>query len=242
MRRGGIIILAILFTVLTGRIGAQDLQTVLNNNRAALKLDARKNIKNLHSSGHFIMSGSDAKIPFQVTQAKPDLLRIETTVFGFKAIQTYDGTTAWTLSPMQGMEALKTETRDMEFIAAATALDGPFSLNKEGKYTLKYSGADSYQDRPVEILTLTSETERLKYYINRENWLVEGIRYEYNKNGGWYSMEYRIKSYQEFMGTLFPGEIAAVINGVEMLSLFVTNIKTLENLDMKRFGKPSFNM
>jgi hypothetical protein len=69
---------------------------------------------------------------------------------------------------------------------------------------------------------------------------VEGVRYEYQKNGAWYSMEYRIKSYLDFMGSRFPGEVTAVVNGVEMLSLFITDLKTVDQIDMKRFGKPSF--
>ena len=219
---------------------SQDLQTVLKNANAAMGLTARKALPNLQTSGHAVMTGTDAKIPFKLLQAKPDLLRLETTVFGFRAIQTYDGKTAWSLSPMQGMEPVKTDTRDMEFIAAATAIDGPFSVNKDNKYVLKYGGPETYLDKPVELMLWSSEKERLKYYISSTSWLVEGVRYEYQKNGAWYSMEYRIRSYRDFMGSLFPLEVTAVVNGVEMLSLFITDLRTVDQIDMKRFGKPSF--
>lgn len=219
---------------------AQDLQTVMKKSNAALGLDARKAVPNLQTSGHAVMTGTDAKIPFKLLQAKPDLLRLETTVFGFRSIQTYDGITAWSLTPMQGMEPVKTDTRDMEFIAAATAIDGPFSVNKDNKYVLKYGGADTYLNQPVEVIYWSSDNERLKYYISSSTWLVKGVRYEYEKNGGWYSMEYRIRSYRDFMGSLFPGEVIAVVNGVEMLSLFITDFKTIDEIDMKRFGKPTF--
>jgi hypothetical protein len=234
-------VLIIITTVLVcGTAQSQDLQTVLKNANAAMGLNARKALPNLQTSGHAIMTGADAKIPFRLLQAKPDLLRLETTVFGFRMIQTYDGETAWSLSPMQGMEPVKTDTRDMEFIAAATAIDGPFSVNKGNKYVLKYGGADTWLDKPVEVMLWSSEKERLKYYISSTSWLVEAVRYEYQKNGAWYSMEYRIRSYQDFMGSLFPKEVTAVVNGVEMLSLYVTDLKTVDQVDMKRFGKPSF--
>ncbi len=219
---------------------SQDLQTVLKNANAAMGLNARKALPNLQTSGYAIMTGTDAKIPFRLLQAKPDLLRLETTLFGFRMIQTYDGETAWSVSPMQGMEPVRTDTRDMEFIAAATAIDGPFSMNKGNKYVLKYGGADTWLDKPVEVMLLSSENERLKYFISRTSWLVEAVRYEYRKNGAWYSMEYRIGSYQEFRGSRFPREVTAMVNGVEMLSLFVTELKTVDQVDMKQFGKPSF--
>ncbi len=234
------IILLLLIIAGAGTAGAQDLQTVIAKSSNALKLDIRQRFSNLYTSGHFIMTGTEARIPFNVLQAKPDKLRIETTVFGFKAIQTYDGITAWSLTPTQGMEAVKTDVRDMEFIAAATSIDGPFSVNKNNKYVLEYLGSDLYQEKPVEIISWTSDTERLKYYISSDSWLVDAVRYEYRKNGAWYSMEYRIKSYSDFMGSLFPREVAAVVNGVEMLSLFITDLKIVDQIDMKRFGKPSF--
>jgi hypothetical protein len=231
------ITIAVLFF---GPVNSQDLQTVLKNSNTAMGIESRKAMPNLQTSGHAVMTGSDAKIPFKLLQTKPDLLRLETTIFGFKSIQTYDGITAWSLTPMQGMEPVKTDTRDMEFIAAATAIDGPFSVNKDNKYVLKYGGPDTYLDKPVEVMLWSSDKERLKYFISSSTWLVEGVRYEYEKNGGWYSMEYRIKSYRDFMGSRFPMEVTAVVNGVEMLSLFITDLKTVDQIDIKRFGKPSF--
>ncbi len=234
------ILLYIFLLQFSSLVISQDLQTVLNNNNLALGLESRKKLSNLRTDGHVIMTGTETSIPFKLIQAKPDLLRIETTVFGFKAIQTYDGTSAWMLSPMKGMEAVQTDPRDMEFIAAATSIDGPFSINKNARYTLKYYGKDSYHETPVEVVSWVADTERLKYYINSSTWLVDAVRYEYKKNGGWYSMEYRIKSYREFKGSKFPAEVTAVINGVEMLSLYVNDLGILEQLDYKNFEKPSY--
>jgi hypothetical protein len=55
-------------------------------------------------------------------------------------------------------------------------------------------------------------------------------------------MEYRIKAYQAYQGAQFPIEIAALVNGVEMISLFVTDFKTLEKVVPEKFGKPSYIM
>jgi len=218
----------------------QDLLTVLERNGDALGTDARKAMPALQTKGHAIMNGTDAKMPFRMLQTRPDRVRIETTVFGFRAIQTYNGATAWALSPTKGMEALKTDARDMEFIAAATAIDGPFSYNKDDKYVLKYLGEDTYRDVPVEKVSWSSKQERLLYYIDNRTWLVEGIRYEYKKNGGWYSMEYRVDAYHDFEGAKFPSEITAFVNGVEMVKLYVTDLKVVDEVEEEMFGKPSY--
>ena len=239
MKKISIWILLVIFT--TGA-QAQDLQSVLDKTSRALGLDARKTIPVLETSGHFIMDGTEAKMPFKLIQQRPDLLRVETILFGFKAIQTYNGTAAWMLTPTQGLEAVKTDARDMEFIAAATSIDGPFAYNKDNKYTLRYLGNDTYNGQQAEVVAWTSSEERLKYYVNPETWLIDAVRYEYKKNGGWYSMEYRIKAYMEYQGAQFPGEIAALVNGVEMIRLYVKKLNSLEEVAPEQFGKPSYMM
>lgn len=230
----------ILLLFLTAGLQAQDLQSVLDKTSLALGLDARKAIPVLETSGHFIMDGTDAKMPFKLIQQRPDLLRVETILFGFKAIQTYNGTAAWMLTPTQGLEAVKTDARDMEFIAAATSIDGPFAYNKDNKYTLRYLGKEAWQGQQAEVVAWTSSEERLKYYVNPATWLIDAVRYEYKKNGGWYSMEYRVKSYQEYQGAQFPSEIAALVNGVEMITLYVKKFRSLEEVAPEQFGKPSY--
>ncbi len=231
-----------LLVIIAAGTQAQDLQTVLKKSSDALGIEARKRIPVLETSGYFIMNGSEAKMPYKLIQKRPDLLRIETTLFGFKAIQTYDGTAAWMLTPTQGLKAVKTDARDMEFIAAATSIDGPFAYNKDGKYTLKYLGRDAYQGQPAEVIAWTASEERLKYYVNPSTWLVDAVRYEYKKNGAWYSMEYRIRSYQEYRGAQFPEEIAALVNGVEMVLLYVNKLSTLDEVSPDQFGEPSYTM
>lgn len=234
------LIILLLAGLLTQPVSAQNIQNILDNNSKALGVTGRKSFPALQTRGHVIVSGTEAKMPFKLLQSRPDRLRIETSVFGFKAIQTYDGTTAWSLSPTQGMEAVKTDVRDMEFIAAATSIDGPFSYNKNEKYVMRYLGADTYREIPVEVVLWASDSERLIYYINKKTWLVEGVRYEYEKNGGWYSMEYRVQEYQEFKGAKFPSEVTAYVNGVEMVNLFVTDLKLIDEPEAEYFGKPSY--
>lgn len=233
-----IVVIVSFWSVSTG----QNLSTVIEKNSRALGLESRKSITNLKTNGYIVMKDMDAQIPFKMVQARPDLIRVETTIFGFKSIQTYNGSTAWKLSAMEGMEAVEVDPRDMEFIAAATAIDGPFSYNKDDKYTLKYGGKDTYQDKEVELVIWSSEKEKLKYYINTSTYLIDGVRYEYQKNGGWYSMEYRIISYVSYEGSMFPNEIAVVINGVDMLSLFVNKLGPIVNFEMDKFGKPSYEI
>ncbi len=229
-----------IFALINLLVYSQDLTTVLEKTSTALGLHARESASGLQYKGYAVMNDTEAKIPFKMTQSRPDKIRIETTIFGFKSIQTYNGSEAWLLSPTKGMEAVPANERDMEFVAAATAIDGPFSYNKDNKYTLKYMGEQTYQDKSAELVMWTSKEEKLKYYINTDNYRITAVKYEYHKNGGWYSMEYRVRSYTKFEGSYFPTEVSAVINGVEMITVYVEDIRKLDKIEPEQFEKPSW--
>ncbi len=230
----------ILISFAASMLGAQDINEILKKTNEAIGVDARSKIEHMKSNGHFVMTGTEAKMPFKLVQSKPGKVRIETTVLGFKAIQTYDGKSAWLLNPTQGMEAKPADREDMEFISATTAIDGPF-LNRTDGRVASYIGAKQYKGTACFVVRITkSQEEHIDYYINTKTFLIAAVRYEYKKNGGWYSMEYKIEAYQDLEGALFPSEITVFLTGVEMTSLYVTKMKKLETVNTRSYQKPSY--
>ena len=128
----------------------------------------------------------------------------------------------------------------MQFISSATSIDGPFenlAANRQPEYIDKkeHKGVLCYVVRLSK-----SSLEHFDYYIDTKTYLVSSIRYEYKKNGGWYSMEYKVEKYLDFEGAKFPKEVVVSINGVEMTSVYLTKIKNVPEMAEKLFSKPSF--
>jgi len=221
-------------------LGAQDLDQIIKLSNKAIGTDARSKIMHLQSGGYYVISGTEIKMPFKLKQSKPNKIRIETTVIGLKGIQTYDGQKAWLLNPLQGIEAKPADTEDMAFISATTAIDGPF-LNRADKRSPSYVGAKEYKGSSCFVVRITkSMEEHIDYYIDDKTYLIKFIRYEYKKNGAWYSMEYKVINYMDFEGAVFPEEISVAINGVEMTSLYLTKMKIVTEMNDKLFMKPSY--
>jgi hypothetical protein len=234
------VVFMISLTFAVSLLVAQDLDQILEKTNKAIGAEARSKIKHMQSNGHYVMSGTDAKMPFKLQQSKPNNIRIEITIFGLKGIQTYDGQHAWMLNPLQGTEAKPADPEDMKFISATTAIDGPF-LNRTDKRTPSYIGAKEYKGSPCFVVRITkSMEEHIDYYINTQTYLFDFIRYEYKKNGGWYSMEYKVIEYMNFEGGVFPGEISVAINGVEMTSIYVKKMKIVPEMAERLFMKPSY--
>jgi len=221
-------------------LNAQDLEQILKLTNQAIGTDARNEVMYMQTGGYYVMTGTELKMPFKLQQAKPGKIRIETTVFGMKGIQTYDGKNAWMLNPLQGMESKPADPEDMAFISATTAIDGPF-LNRLDNRSHSYIGEKEYKGSSCKVVRITkSMEEHVDYYIDSKTYLISFVRYEYKKNGGWYSMEYKVKKYMNFEGGMYPEEILVSINGVEMTSLYMTKIKIPTELNDKLFMKPSY--
>ncbi len=230
----------IALTFLSSLLSAQNIDDILAKTNAAIGADARAKISYMQIGGYVVMTGTESRMPFKLQQANPNKIRIETTVFGMKVIQTYDGISAWMLNPLQGMEAKKADTEDMAFISATTAINGPF-IGRADERTPSYVGAKEYKESSCYVLRITKTMEEhIDYYIDSTTYMIDYIRYEYKKNGGWYSMEYKVENYSDFEGAKFPEEITVYINGVEMTSLFVTKVKVLTEMDDKLFKKPLY--
>lgn len=233
-----ILIISLVFSI--SHLAAQNLEKIIQLSNQAIGTDARSKVKYMQTGGYYIMAGTDVKMPFKLFQSKPGMIRIETTVFGLKGIQTYDGQSAWILNPLQGTEAKAANPEDMEFIAATTAIDGPF-LNRTDKRSPLYIGDKEYKGCSCEVIRIAkSMEEHVDYYIDKSTHLISFIRYEYKKNGGWYSMEYKVLKYMNFEGAVYPEEIQVMINGVEMTTLYVTKMKILTELNDSLFKKPSY--
>lgn len=230
----------IFMSLAVSALGAQDLDEILKKTNEAIGTDARSKIMHMQSNGHFVMTGTEAKMPFKLLQSKPNKVRIETTIIGLKAIQTYDGVSAWLLNPTQGVDAKPADAEDMEFISATTAIDGPF-VNRADNRIPNYIGAKQYRGAPCFVVRITkSMEEHIDYYISTKNYLISAVRYEYKKNGAWYSMEYKVEAWQDFEGAAFPSKITVFLTGVEMTSIYVNRMKKLEEVSAKSYQKPSY--
>lgn len=230
----------ILMSLAASILGAQDLDDILRKTNVAIGTEARSKIMHMQSNGHFVMAGTEAKMPFKLLQSKPGKIRLESTIIGLKAIQTYDGVSAWLLNPTQGVDAKPADPEDMEFISATTAIDGPF-VNRADNRVPNFIGTKQYRGAPCFVVRIAkSMEEHIDYYINTRSYLISAVRYEYKKNGGWYSMEYKVEAWLDFEGAAFPSEITVFLTGVEMTSIYVTRMKKLEEVNPNTYQKPSY--
>ncbi len=102
--------LAALGLAMTGPAAAQALpaaKTLLDRHVAATGGSHRRSLETLRTAGTFSMPAMGASGELLMIQARPNLMSMTVTIPGLGEIRTgFDGTTAWSLNPMEGPRVL----------------------------------------------------------------------------------------------------------------------------------------
>lgn len=97
-------------------------------------------------------------IPFTMDVARPGKLRMEMQVQGSTALQVYDGTQGWTLTPSLGQAWVQPVTgEDLRALARQGDIDGHLIDYAEKGYSARFLGESRIGDTPVYGIALRQE-------------------------------------------------------------------------------------
>ena len=181
--------------------------------------DAWKALNAWRMSGKVNMQGME--FPMTITAAAGDKNRVEMDIQGSKMIQAYDGETAWTYFPMQGI----TEPKVMPAEEAADQTEAPF-LDvfidwKERGYELAAVEGKEIEGTPTYGVQVTNaEGFNRTYYFDTETMVP--IMMTFTSKGGQMkgmSLDTYMSDYQEVEGLVMPLFMENKINGQTIMSM-----------------------
>jgi hypothetical protein len=179
-------------------------ELVAKNLQAHGGIEKIKSIKTQRSVGKLQQGQFTAQIG-QETKA-PDLLRQTFTIQGMTAIQAYDGSTGWQISPFEGRKDPELIGEDdLRDIVEQADFYGPLVDYKEKGNTVEYLGHDSVDGDDVYKLKVTLKNgDILNYYLDPDSMLeirVEKIMYI---RGSIHESVQDLGSYKQVSGVYFP--------------------------------------
>jgi len=182
-------------------------ELVAKNLKAKGGLDKIKAIKTLRTQGKFQQSvftaqtGDSAKAP--------DKLRETFTIQGMTAIQAYDGTTGWQVSPFQGRkdpELLGED--DLRDIVEDADFYGPLVDYQEKGNKIEYLGHDTIDGDDVYRLKVTLKNgDLVYYYLDPETYLEIRTEKQQFIRGAVKETVTDLGSYKQVDGVYYPFSI-----------------------------------
>lgn len=173
--------------------------------------------------------------------ARPDFVRVTTTVQGMTAIQAYDGTTGWQVEPfggkkdpeLMGEDSLRDLLLDGDF-------DGPLVNYKEKGSTVEYLGHDLVDgDDALRLKVMLKNGDIIYDYLDPDTFIE--IRREIQQfiRGSVRERVESLGSYKPVAGVMFPFAIATGSRNVpDAQTTAVQKIEVNVNIDPADFALP----
>jgi outer membrane lipoprotein-sorting protein len=219
---------------------ALTLADVLDRHTKARAQPGAENVKTIQASGKLGLMG--LQLPLQMTFARPRLARLDADMAGSKLTLAFDGTTAWTVSPMQGIpepEAMPAEA------AEAIALFSDFLWGLLGDreaagFQVELAGVEKVErDETYKLLLQRGDGTKREVFLGGEDFLERKVHLEAVFMGTLQQLDALLTDYRSVDGIALPHSIQILSGGTPAASVSVDKVSTNVELESGFFSMPS---
>lgn len=230
----------VLAAVLAAPAAAQTADEVIAKSfEARGGLDKLKAVQSIRMTGK--MSMGPMELPIVIESKRPASLRLDVTVQGTPAVQAYDGTTAWGISPMGTGQAEALPADQSREMADQADLDGPLVDSKAKGHQVELVGREKVEGSEAFKLKVTKKSGDVEYYfLDAESYLPVRVEGKRTVRGTEIEGEGTIGDYKEAGGFLWPHSIQNGAKGrPEKQTITIEKIEINPAIDDARFKMPA---
>jgi outer membrane lipoprotein-sorting protein len=227
--------------VLTAPALAQTIDEVIAKSfEARGGLAKLKAIQTLRMTGKMTM-GSGIELPLTIEMKRPSGFRAEFVFQGSPAVQAYDGTTAWGISPMGSNQPEPMPAEMAKELADQADMDGPLVDYKAKGHQVELLGKEKVEGSDAFKLKVTKKDGDVEYYyLEAESYLPVKVEAKRTIRGSEIEGETTLGDYKEAGGFLWPYSIQNSAKGrPEKQNLTIETIEINPAIDDARFKMPA---
>jgi hypothetical protein len=190
------------------------LEQVMERHAAARSKEGAAAVSSLQATGTLTVFG--LKLPLKMSFARPRSARLEADMQGMQLILAYDGETAWTVSPMQGItepQALPAEAAE----AIALFADFLWGLlaDREAKgWEVELAGIEEVErDQTYKLALKRADGQVRELYLGGEDFLERKVHLEAVFMGSQQVIDALLSDYREIDGVMVPRHIEILTGG-----------------------------
>jgi hypothetical protein len=208
-------------------------------------LDARGGLEKLKAIQAMRMTGrmsmGPMELPMVIEMKRPASFRADITVQGTLAVQAYDGTTAWGISPMGIGQAEALPAEAAKEMADQADMDGPLVDYKAKGHQVELLGKEKLEGSDAYKLKVTKKDGDVEYiFLDAESSLPVRVEAKRVVRGTEIEGESTLGDYKEAGGFLWPYSIQNAAKGrPEKQSVTVEKIEINPAIDDGRFKMPA---
>ena len=202
-------------------------------------LDKLKAVQSVRMTAHMTMGPMD--LPMVIEMKRPARVRLDITVQGTAAVQAYDGTTAWGISPMGTGKAEPMPAEAAKEMADQADIDGALADYKAKGHQVELVGKEKVEGSDAYKLKVTKKDGDVEYhFLDAESYLPIRVEAKRTIRGTEIEGESTIGDYKEAGGLLWPYSIQNGAKGrPERQTITVDKIEVNPTIDDARFAMPA---
>jgi len=197
-------------------------------------------VSTLRRTGKFTGGGGFEAVVVQENK-RPDKVREEFSLQGMTAINAYDGSTGWKISPFQGKKDPEALSEDeMKSIVEDSDFDDPLIHYREKGNKVESLGKDDVEGTDTYKLKVTLKSGDVRtYYMDADSYVPIKIETKRTIRGAEHETESWLGDYKEVSGWYLPFAIEGGPRGSENKAKIVyEKIEANVTIDDGRFTKP----
>ncbi|MGI8782124.1 MAG: outer membrane lipoprotein-sorting protein [Acidobacteriota bacterium] len=238
MRFAKIVALLCVASVLCLPVFGQTVDEILAKNFAARGgLEKIKAIQSYKMTGKMSVQGME--LPFTLTSARPDLMRMDMSLQGKSMVQAYDGETAWMINPMAGGDPEKMPEDQTKSFKEQGEFDGPLVDYKTKGHTVELLGKEEIEGTEAYKLKVTRSGGDVRtYYIDAKTFLELKSAGRQKMQGTDMEMETFFSDYKPVNGVLMAHSMESKVKGQRFMIMTLESVEANVAVDAASFKMP----
>ncbi len=184
---------------------------VAKNIEAKGGADALRAVQSLSLQGKMLIREGQIEFAYVQTKKRPGEVRAELSLQGMTAVQAYDGTQGWKVSPFGGRkDPEKMSVDDAKSLVEDAEIDGPLVDWQAKGSTVEYLGPEDVDGTLAHKLKVVRKNGDVNYvYLDPDHFLEIRILTQRTEQGAQVEVETDLGDYEKVAGVFFPFSIEA---------------------------------
>ena len=181
-------------------------QLVAKNVEAKGGADALKGLQSIKFTGKILVNQGQIAFGYVETRKRPNQVRIEASLQGMTAVNAYDGSEGWKISPFQGRkDPEKMSADDTKALWEDAEIDGPLIDWQQKGNKVEYLGTEDVDGTMAHKLKVTRKNGDVTFvYLDPDHFLEIRTLTQRMQNGAQVEVETDLSDYEKINGVFVP--------------------------------------
>ncbi|HST30973.1 MAG TPA: hypothetical protein VLK27_09075 [Chthoniobacterales bacterium] len=172
-------------------------------------------LQSLRRTGTMLVNEGKIRLAYTQIKKRPLEVRTEATLQGMTAVQAFDGTEGWQISPFQGRkDPERMSADDVKALMEDAEMDGPLVDWKEKGSTIEYVGREDVDGTDAYKIKVTRKNGDINFvYLDPDHFLEIRILTQRVQQGALVETETDLGDYEKINGVFVPTSVDAGSKG-----------------------------